>query len=171
MNADAPLFTGNSLDIVRADDLSSYESKTKKRKTSTCSGICEHNYNSFLFIFSFIFVLSCLIDIFLTLYKNKENGNYKNLSFFLRIINDALCIFPWFIYLKHIDYKKSKKNIIIGIFVAAPQLIINILTVVFISLEVKNDGNNNLDIFISNIINLVIYVLFTIIMILWLGKA
>ena len=183
MSADAtPFCPGNSLDIVRPEDLSSEESKKQKRQLSDSSGRYEHNYDSFLFIFSFIFAFSCFLDIFFNVQEAKQNG-YNSITFILRTINDALCIFPWFIYMKHINYEgQATKNIIIGIFIAAPQLIISILSAILIFANQKNNDDNspkkdeNLkenyfwQIFISNIVNLVLYILFTLIMLLRLQK-
>ena len=183
MEADSPINYGNSLDIVRPEDISSCESKNKIRRFSDSSGKYEHNYDSFLFIFSFLFALSCFLDIFLVLYLYNEGNNNNNnsennsnkakeydLIFFLRIISDALCIFPWFIYMKHIDYQgRANKNIAIGVFVAIPQLVINILSVILIL--VKELENTNLIILISNIVNLVFYVLLSLIMLLRLVKT
>ena len=172
MEADSPINYGNSLDIVRPEDISSCESKNKKRRFSDSSGKYEHNYDSFLFIFLVLYLYNGGIN-------NNNNNNSENnsnkakeydLIFFLRIISDALCIFPWFIYMKHIDYQgRANKNIAIGVFVAVPQLVINILSVILIL--VKELENTNLIILISNIVNLVFYVLLSLIMLLRLVKT
>ena len=86
----------------------------------------------FLYFWSiFLLSLSFFSDlcIYFCFYQEKNNQlSYNSITFFLRIITDAIFISPLLLYIRY-AMNSTAKNYLIGIFIILPQFILSLISI------------------------------------------
>ena len=159
----------NDTNINQIEPISNESKEENEQLVNSDNGNYLYNCKFSFLLFSFLFSFSCFFDIYIILDKNK---NYDILLYILRIVTDALNIFPIFCFLGSVNYKGNYKiNISFGVLTCIPQMIMNIITVVLLFIGEKNEDNNTIWLCISTISNSVFFIILFIITILKLVKT
>lgn len=115
----------NTLDFIQRNDLDNFSTASNYSNKSTIF--------DFLFFWSiFILSVSCFLDliVFFCYYQEKHNDkSYDALTFFFRIVSDALFIAPLLIYIRF-ALESTSKNYVLGIFVFLPQLVLSLISII-----------------------------------------
>ena len=165
----------NSFDLISKDKKNTdidqeepFSNESEENEELKYSDNVKYRYSChFLFLLiSNLFCCSCFCDLYVILGIGKDNL----LLYILRIVTDALCIFPIFCYLRCVNYKgSSAKNIYIVILINIPQIIMDIFSIVLIFIEEKKE--NIIWLMISTISNCALFVFLCIITIIKLIQA
>ena len=162
-----PMGDRKTLELIQNNEIEKRDSRKSNVNRST---IFEFLYFWFIFFLSASFFFD--LTVYFCFYQEKVNilNNYNSITFYLRIISDALFIAPLLIYIR-VALTKNIKNYILGIFIFLPQFILNIITIIKIFNQSENEkenkentipNNNNTDInneqeliymFLSNFMN------------------
>ena len=143
-------------ELVKKDEIENKNERTSNEKDNAKT-IFKLLYFWSIFILSTSFFADLII--YFCFYQEKNNQlSYNSITFFLRIITDALFISPLLLYIRY-AMNSTAKNYLIGIFIILPQFILSLISIMQIfkqefktkeDLEIIDNKSNFLVMFSSN---------------------